>query len=219
MRKFSVVLEGKTPLILNRNAMDEDRTVTGGKPGDDRYPADMWKSRLYLTEHVTLPEANVKAAMEKAGGMIKIGSNKTLKQAAVSGIYIDDPYPVLLVDGKKITRAQIDAVDGKTFEEQVEQAKVLGIEPFVAVVQRKSGAAKVSNVRVRPRFAHWSMRFGIELEDEFWPEDRQKDTTIDRLRQLFTAAGARVGFGDWRPGSPRPGSHGRFTAAVNAIAE
>lgn len=71
---------------------------------------------------------------------------------------------------------------------------------------RHSAGVKVSTSRVmrmRPIFRNWKATFTIAIEDDaaVTPADVEKALAI---------AGRKIGLGDWRPGSPRGGRHGRF---------
>lgn len=66
----------------------------------------------------------------------------------------------------------------------------------------KVGTSKV--MRTRPIFHEWSCEFGVSI-----------DNTVIEAEQILgalEAAGKLVGVGDWRPGAPRGGSFGRFSA-------
>src|SRR6185295_548138 len=92
------------------------------KAGDDRYPADTWKSYLYVDEsNVCIPAENLLAALLKAGAGVGIGKMKTLKSASQS-IFFSDFYIPLIVDGKTIGRQEIEQIEGK-FVEQKEKVK------------------------------------------------------------------------------------------------
>jgi hypothetical protein len=95
-----------------------------------------------------------------------------------------------------------DVVD---FAEHEAKARELGFELFV----KRAGVNGKKHVRVRPRFDRWSAAGSVTVLDE----------RIDKatLQTILTQGGAYVGLGDWRPGSPTPGSWGRFTAQVQAI--
>lgn len=72
---------------------------------------------------------------------------------------------------------------------------------FVHTVGVKVTTSRV--MRTRPIFKKWKASFAIEIED---------DATVNPadVERALTVAGRMVGLGDWRPGSPRGGRHGRF---------
>ena len=72
---------------------------------------------------------------------------------------------------------------------------------FVHVTGVKVGTARV--MRTRPIFRNWKAAFTVTLEDDATinPED---------IERALTTAGRVVGIGDWRPGAPKGGRHGRF---------
>lgn len=72
--------------------------------------------------------------------------------------------------------------------------------PFVFRVGAAVNKARI--IRTRPIFREWSM----DIEIEFDPHAiNEKD-----LRVYVERAGDVIGLGDWRPGSPKGGKHGRF---------
>jgi hypothetical protein len=205
MKKYKVKLEGLTPLLMHRNPMldEEDEVLSGGKKGDDRNPPGKWKSYLYVDNgRIVLPEANIRAALEKAGARISIGGKRTLKQAAVAGIMFDDISLPLLVDGKEIAASDIDGVDG-LFAEHVQLARALGF----CLDVRPATIGQAKHVRVRPRFDKWSCEGAFEIMFD--------ELTEPRIHELFAIAGRIAGVGDYRPSSPRrPGPFGRFRSEV-----
>lgn len=207
MRSYSVELEGLTPMLMhfdNIEAQDEINAKgrTGGKAGDDRYPADTWKTYLYLNDKaVVIPAANLLSSLLKVGGSISIGGKKTLKAASQS-LFFSNVYLHFKNGGKTIERGPVEAIKGE-FKGQREQVDKLGFALLLAPC-RVNGKR---HVRVRPMFNQWTVSGDFQTDDP--------DLTLDRLKQLFSLAGMRAGLGDWRPGSPsKPGPYGRFKATV-----
>lgn len=209
MRNYAVKITGRTALLMhfdNIEAQDaiHARGKTGGKAGDDRYPADTWKTYLYMGEDaVVWPSANILASLLKVGSSISIGGKKTLKASSQS-LYFDI---ALNFEGRKgpIRRADIESIKGD-FKTNEEAARDLGFRLLVTPVR----VNKNRHVRVRPCFDVWTVEGTFSTDDP--------DLTTPRLKQLFDLAGLKSGFGDWRPSSPmKPGPYGRFSAEVAEV--
>lgn len=210
MHRYSVKITGRTPLLLHHNnlaARDADSAggVSGGRAGDDRFPPGRWKRCLYIFDgRLVMPVENIMASVLKVGSAIKVGGNKTLKEAS-QRLYFDSPFLAFRFSGRDLTEKQVDAIDGK-FDEQMTAASKLGFELYVKPC-RVNGKG---HIRVRPRFNEWETGGEFEVEDE--------ELTAERLAKLFDLAGTRSGLGDWRPGSPkRPGTWGMFRSELKAV--
>lgn len=75
-----------------------------------------------------------------------------------------------------------------------------GPNPFVLRASAVIGKARV--MRTRPRFRNWSVAVEVQFDTEMINEKT--------MREVFQTAGRVVGLGDWRPGSPKGGTFGRF---------
>ena len=209
MERYEITIEGQTPLLMHHNnlvARDEiaARGRKGGKAGDDRTPPDMWKAGLYLDDKmgVCIPAENFLGALLKAGSKVSIGRMQTLKAASQSMMF-DDFYIPVLVGGKRISKADIDNIQG-TFAEQCDGAAALGFSLFVKPV----GVNGKSHVRVRPRFDKWSCSTVIETDHD------DLLAGVGRVEDVWAGAG-KQGIGDWRPSAPKkPGMYGMFKATV-----
>jgi len=208
-----------TPSLMHRDAFDdEEEVISGGVKGDDRHPADRWKSYLYIEGgRVVMPEANIKAALELAGAQIKAKGRATLKRPIVAGLFFTEPFLPFLVGQaatdigdisavlktyREITIDEINAIQGK-FSEQVKQAAKIGITLDVRRV--KIGPAR--HIRVRPRFDLWGVRGEFETVLE--------ELTPPRVTECFRLSGRIAGLMDYRPSSPkRAGSFGRYRTKI-----
>ena len=214
--RFSVLITGLTPLLVHGDPCDfSDDAVEkkkGGHPGDDRDPADKWKSYLLLDaidqkrpEALTMvmPTENVNAALMFAGGKMKGSGRGSLKSESQSVMW-DLPSLPLLVAGKTVTAEQIKAIDG-SFDVQRASAQKLGFDlwPKRCVVQQKR------HVRVRPKLARWSCSGACEIDDA--------DLSEAQFRMMFEIAGRRSGLGDWRPSAKKPGPYGKFEATIKKL--
>lgn len=210
MQKFSVAIENMTPMLMHHNnLMARDaiaaRGRQGGKAGDDRYPADIWKASLYVDEkNICIPTENFLAALMKAGMGVNIGRMKSLK-AASQDIFFSDINIPIYVNNALISRESIDSISG-TFSEHCEAVKKFGFSLYIkpVVVQGKS------HVRVRPRFDHWTAKTTFETDNEDLLSGE------GRMELLWRGAG-KAGVGDWRPNSKKPGMYGMFKATVNRL--
>lgn len=183
------------------------KKMKGGKPGDDRSPPETWKAYLYISEetgNVCMPTENLLACLLAGGVKVKVSGKETLKTHS-QRVGFDRLDYDLLVNGKTISKADVDEISGE-FGEHAVAARELGFRLHVKSVT--VGTAK--HIRVRPMFANWSLSGAFEIEDE-----DANVLGLTALRDLFTACGRLAGLGDWRPSSPKkPGQYGRFTAEV-----
>lgn len=54
----------------------------------------------------------------------------------------------------------------------------------------------------RPIFQEWSMEFTLEFDAEI--------IDANEVKTILTTMQSRIGFGVWRPNSPKPGTYGKF---------
>ncbi len=214
MLTYKFDIKGITPLLMHNNNIEERdaiealrKRMKGGKPGDDRSPAESWKSYIYVSDetgNICLPSENLLSCLLGGGVKVKVGGKETLKTHSQRVAFDRLDYD-LLSNGKPITKKSIDAINGE-FGEHAVAARKLGFRLQVKPVT--VGTSK--HIRVRPQFTDWGLSGTFSIE--------QEDSTvlgITPLRDLFNACGRLVGLCDWRPGSPkRPGQYGRFTATV-----
>jgi len=213
MQKYHFTLTGETPLLMHSDDVEQaDRLIAWrkdpananlSKPGDDRTPPWTWQTYVYTDDsHVVMPCDNLMVSLRQAGAQFKIKGNKTYKSVTQTGMMIDQLGMPVLVNGKPITKADVQAIDG-AFSEHVEMAQSLGFSLFVK--RAKVGQSK--HIRVRPRFDQWSVEGDLTVLVE------ELQGTI--LRQIFENAGFYVGLGDWRPSSPKsPGPFGKFSVKL-----
>lgn len=212
---FDFHLTSVTPLIVHADDVEladrlkEWRQASENRnksvAGDDRSPAWTWKTYLYSDgEYLTLPSDNLMVALRSAGASMILKKQTTYKSITQSGLAIMTEHLPLLVNGKPIKSADVEAIDGE-FKDHTEAAKKLGFRLFV----KRARVGNAKHVRVRPRFDEWSIKGQIEV--------LTTDISEDALRQLFDIAGKYKGACDWRPSSPKsPGPFGRFNAVLKA---
>ncbi len=141
------------------------------------------------------------------------------------GLYHDDdigPYipgdalQTMLVEGSRKAKQGREFVSVSIEEDRVpleykgprDREGLWADDKFVFTKGVKVTTSRV--MRTRPLFRNWKIAFTISIEDDATvnPED---------VERALTVAGRMVGIGDWRPGSPRGGRHGRF--AVESFTE
>jgi len=92
---------------------------------------------------------------------------------------------------------------------QIENGEYLPIEGPGPIMRKdivyldKGKGRKVPDIRVRCEFGDWMVRVPISFDPEI--------LSLDDIADLFVKAGIYCGLGQWRPSSPRPGIHGRFS--------
>lgn len=226
MKTFRFTLTGTTPFIMHADDVEHsDRmdawkaSVKSGankvksKAGDDRTPAFRWIGSLYRHEdQVVLPAECFIRTMIDAGKSFGDSTGKTknttLKRAVVTDLVLHEANMPLHVNGKPIDIKGIADLEREdNFEKHKSWADKRG---FTLHVKRATiGASK--HVRVRPMFQKWQVVGTLS-------SDHPDFATADSIASLLNVAGTRVGFGDWRPSSPKvPGPYGRFKATVEEI--
>jgi len=217
-QKYGVEVVGITPTLMHwdniewADQLEEKRTWIKEndrkkfKAGDDRCPPDTWKGWTYNDgKTVCWPADNMRSCLMKAGAQLTLQGKKSYKSVSQSGIMFNEFFLAFLVNGKPMPWPPIQAIEGE-FKDQAAKVKAMGFELFMKRV--RIGQAK--HVRVRPRFDDWKLKFTVTVIDE--------QITEKVVNDLFSLAGRRVGFSDWRPGSPQsPGQFGLFSAEVKQI--
>lgn len=220
-RRYHVTIEGQTPLLMHQDNLEFAKTLKAwqvdpankaaskGNRGDDRTPAFSWIGYLYVRfGKLVIPSDNLMTMFRNGGVKTPTGKGKgTFKAQTQSGIVVDQEAWPLLVKGREIPFAPIEALlNEPSYEAHELAAKEMGFELFAK--RAKVGEAK--HVRVRPRFENWSCEGTISVFDD--------EITTEVLQTILTFAGRYAGLGDWRPGSPTsPGQFGVFTATVKEI--
>lgn len=216
MRKYEVVLTGKTPLLMHRDDVEwSDRMAewlaipenkANSKGGDDRYPAHKWLGYVYHDgDKITLPADNIAVSMREAGAAFLAPgqSKKTFKAQTQSGMMSATPDWTFFSSGQQIEWQPLaELVKVGRFAEHLETVRDAGFD--LSVKRAKIGMSK--HVRVRPIFHDWSASGTLLVWDEA--------LTTEILQKIISYAGQYKGLCDWRPGSKTPGNYGMFDAAV-----
>lgn len=213
MKTMRFTWTGKTPLLLhadnvawadamsayNKRPEKKDK----GSAGDDRVPAYRWLGCLHHDgERLVIPAEYIMAVLRGGGSAFKMKGQKSFKSETQSMIVLDSPFMPLLVGGKEVAWAPLNALrEQSDFAKHVEAARAAGFDLDV----RRATIPKVGSkhIRVRPIFENWAVGGTLRVFDESMGEI---------LPQIMEYAGLRVGMGDWRPSQKSPGPFGQFTA-------
>jgi hypothetical protein len=218
--RYEFVLTGRTALLMHSDDVtwaDEidawrldsaNAKKKGEKSGDDRRPAWTWLGYTYRDGGglMVIPGASLTSCLKRAGSRVPFGRNKTFKELAVSGIFIEQEFLAFANGGKPVPFGPLAKLHGNTtFKDHLAAVEKAGFKLFV----KRAAVGASKHVRVRPRFDEWAVTGSLEVTTD----------QIDdgNLRDIFAQAG-RVGLGDWRPGSPKsPGPFGMFEATLKRI--
>ena len=213
MSRYQFTLTGTSPLLMHADNITfadelqewrkDPKNKSLSKPGDDRSPAWTWLGGLYCDDKcVAMPADNLAVAIRQAGAKMILKGNKTYKEEAVAGLFIEEEFLPLETPNGTISAAKVMALrDVPEFPTHLKAAERLGFSLFV----KRAAVGTSKHVRVRPRFDHWTLRGTISVDSEALKPDI--------LTQLFHLAG-RVGVGSWRPGGKTPGRFGMFGAEL-----
>lgn len=221
MRIYSVTITGTQPLLMHHDDIDwadqldawknDKDNKKRNKAGDDRTPAFRWIGCLYRGEDggIIIPTENLMRCMMEGAAMVLVPggrSGKTFKSQSQSGIIPRDIGWTLLINGKPIQTAPIDALMTEpSFAVHAETAKSLGFS--LHMKRARIGASK--HIRVRPRFINWTASGELAVIDE--------QITDGILSDILEMAGKYKGLGDWRPGGKTPGTMGMFSAVTKRV--
>lgn len=220
MRTFHVTLTGKTPLLMHHDNIDwadfmddwknNPGNKKGSKAGDDRSPAWRWLGSVYHDGKIlAIPQSNIMKSLMEGGAMVPVPggkSGKTFKSQTQSGMMSVEPFWMLLIGGKPIQWAAIEALkDEAKFANHKIRAREIGFDLLV----KRAAVGTSKHVRVRPQFAPgWQAVGSIAVWDE--------QITDQALNDIFEYAGQYKGLCDWRPGAPKkPGPYGTFEAEIS----
>jgi len=217
-RKYSVTINGETPLLMHQDNLqwvdfvkswqNDPANKKTSVAGDDRSPAWTWIGYLY-TEHnnVVIPSDNIMTVLREGGAKVPNGSRGSFKRQTQSSIIVDQSSWNLLINNKPVSYDPIKKLIGeKDFQKHEDVVNGLGFSLFVK--RAKIGSNK--HVRVRPRFDRWSASGTITVLDE--------TINTPTITNILKYGGAYAGLCDWRPSSKTsPGSFGRFSVEVKEV--
>lgn len=219
MEKYRITITGISDLLMHKDNITWSESVRKWQKdpinksisvaGDDRSPAWTWMGYTYNQDGLICIEADNLMSMFRDAGKKIPGEkpNSNLKSVTQSGIIVDQVAWPLLVIGKPVKWSEFDDLkDNNDFSEHEKRAKKYGFELFV----KRAKVGQKKHVRVRPRFCYWHATGSITVTD--------KSLKKDTIKQILAVGGARVGLGDWRPGSPlAPGPFGKFESLVEKL--
>lgn len=217
--RFEFTLTGIRPLLMHVDAVEWGDTLKAwqtdpdnkdiSKAGDDRSPAWTWLGYLPFHDVASVPSSYISGALRDAGKTFKVGKgNKTYKQAAVSGVWLEaEFFPIVGPDGKPYPIAAIreKLCDELSFPRHLEVVRRHGFN----LDMRRAKVNNSKHVRIRPRFDNWKLVGTLEVPDT-------EALPAHVLTRLFEIAG-KGGIGDYRPSAKSPGPFGVFSASLKPI--
>lgn len=218
-REFECV--GDMPLLMSANDLDLQAEVKKwigdhdikGTAGDDRSPVWTWTSRLYRGSkgYLAIPSMCIMAAIRLGGSKMPLGKSNWSKPSQF-GLGFADEFVDFFSDGKQVPLGPIDKLVDRDrdlshtdFNHHAAEAEKVGVNLFRSPV-RIMGKR---HIRIRPKFANWSIKGIIRILDPM--------ITDDILKTLFDKAGRYGGLGDWSPHAGKPGPHGTFTTTIRPV--
>ena len=217
-QQYKFAIEGITPLLMHWDNIEwadlieakrsqikkEDKKLF--KAGDDRCPPSTWKGSVYTDgTHIAIPNDLLRSCLMRGAAKVELKGKETFKRLSQSGIWFEDLFYPLVVNGKLIKIADVEAIEG-VFSEHVAAVKALGFQ----LLAKRAVIGTNKHVRVRPQFREWATEGILTVVDE--------QVTFDVLKEIWRIAGLRMGLGDWRPGAPRsPGPYGRFKVELSVV--
>jgi hypothetical protein len=187
MKHIDVVITGESPLICN-NFYDEAAIAAteGTRPaavGHRGTPRQQAEKRLYkgIDGRLIIPQPNVYRNIIDGGQFFKVGKSKVTTTKS-------SMIPSLLEVYGHENPAEIPIISKEGWRVDTRAVRIPG-----------GGRILIH----RPMFDDWRLEFGIGLDLDIMTEEF--------LRQIFDAAGRRVGLGDFRPGCKGP--FGRWVVA------
>lgn len=231
IRRIEFVLTGVKPLLMHSDSitwsdtMEEWRNKAENKAikkaGDDRVPAWTWTGYAYVTgderPNFHVPVTNIQKCLSMGGQKVPLPNkgNQNFGALLMSSVLLgggaDGDEPEFRVNGKPLSAAVLEAAQKPdlSFKQQQEMAQAAGFDLLINRVVNPSTRKK--NIRVRPMFRNWSIAGWCEVDDPL--------ITQDVIQSAFDIAGRRVGLGDWRPGTPKPGPFGTFKVTLGKPAK
>lgn len=214
--RFQFTITGRTPLLMHANNIEaadkldawrkDPANKNASKAGDDRSPAWTWLAYLYHDgQQLTIPEDNLAVCLRQAGSRIVMKKQKTFKESAVSGLWMEQDHMPLICNEKPIPVKPLESLEKQTsYPSHLEAVRKMGFDLFA----KRAKIGQSMHVRVRPRFEQWGITGAVEITAE--------EITAEVLEQIFNEAG-KLGLGDWRPGCKTPGRFGMFETKLKRL--
>lgn len=173
--QIQITIEGTTPLICNRFAIETDGNgSTGSSAAKDRgTPREQAQAKLYvgLDGKLMIPQPNLLRCIVDGGKFHKVG--KSMLTTAKSSML----YSCLDIAGAELAllHKQPWRVDTRAVRIPATGGRILAH---------------------RPMFDDWSIKFELQLDTKL--------LNAKLLRQVIDDAGSRIGLGDFRPSTKGP---------------
>lgn len=170
MKTVDVVIQGTTPLLINRFKEQDEipaTMVTKGKKdyGTPRYQAEMTAYRDEDTKRLWVPCSWISGSIATIASDYKLtGSKKSVKSVS-GGAIVPTAEKCYFVEEFTVDDVEIDS------------------RPVVV------NRARI--MRHRARLEEWTLAFSLEIDENILP--------TDRVKEILDDAGRRSGMGDYRP--------------------
>lgn len=170
MKTVDVVIEGVSPLLINRFTEDAEIPKTMKKSnkkdyGTPRQQAENTAYRDEKTQLLWVPSSWIKGALSAIASDYKLPSSRKSVKSVIGGAVLPVTEKIYFVENYKLKDVEIDS------------------RPVV--IQR----ARI--MRHRSRLESWRLRFSIEVDEDILP--------LDDVHQMLGDGGKRSGIGDFRP--------------------
>lgn len=190
-RVYEVELEGQTPILMHRFSIDEMKSKPRVVRGNDQknYEGE-WIKHVYLAvdeQTIALPWALLMASLRDGATGIKQGKLGA-KKLLMGGSTIQEFETPVYVNGDPLTLEQM--IDG-------DMVHRTGVVVNRARVVRERGMIPCDAEN------GWSISFTLRVTNPQLLEET--------IEAVLENAGRAAGFGDWRPGAPKPGPFGKYT--------
>ena len=187
--KVNLIIKGISPLQMNAYTVGSiSDKITLNPEQKEAFYLNRWRKGLYIDDegYLVIPSTLLQSAMFEGGKKVKKGIG-TLSRLVYPGIAILDFESRILVDGKPIKEADVEANEWL----RTCKAKTSGM----------SGSSYDLTRACIP--AGWEAKFTMDItSDRFTQGD---------LQEVIKAAGMYAGLMDQRPSAPKkPGPFGRF---------
>jgi len=201
---MDVTLVGTTLLCVHNWAQKSkqemkdkhEKTVKTG-PKEKRNPEKEWKEAHYI--HVTTKKPVIPCTF--------------LKKAMTNAAHVDLGIPKTKVTGNVFVTGFVTLPEGKVIED-TNFTEITGeVTPFHTMDSadpvRLSGPGRKADLRYRPKWENWAVRFRLEITHKILP--------VEHVLQLITLAGKVAGFGEGRPQNQTGLDWGRFYPDLKSV--
>jgi hypothetical protein len=192
MKLFEIVLQGRSPLLMNKMSEEilislTDKTKKASKTAAKPSLEEQAASKVYVVDGApVIPVQNLMASLIECGKYIRLDGKRQLSTSSSSMLpgflFFEDQHLPLL-----------DVSNGSQGNWGVAQWRY-------SLMQGRNPNGGEAVPVVRPMFERWGCVVRVQLDTESIPEST--------FRQLFDWAGLRVGLMDFRPA--RKGTFGQF---------